>query len=265
MAVLLERRVSTVAKWSRRTALFSATLLASTVLGHRSGLIDTISLFWLLGLIVAMALLAILLAVLGYVQLWEFGDRGGRNSTKGLILALIVLMPFCLATYRLLTLPALVDVSSDLSDPPTFHHAIGRRDSSMNTLAYFDRSNAAVQAEAYPEVSGRRFALGLDVALDIVAATTEELGWSTYERARLGGFGGIVTLEVVAPSPWLGLISDVAIRLRDEGDAIYIDLRSASRYGVHDLGGNAAAITRFYAAMETEIADRNALFQAPAE
>lgn len=265
MAVLLERRVSTAAKWSRRTALFSATLLVSTVLGHRSGLIDTISLFWLLGLVAAMALLAIVLAVLGYAQLWEFGDRGGRNSTKGLILALIVLVPFCLATYRLLTLPGLVDVSTDLSDPPTFHHAISQRDSSMNTLAYFDRGNSAVQAEAYPEVSGRRYALGLDVALDIVAATTEELGWSTHERARLGGFGGIVTLEVIAPSPWLGLISDVAIRLRDEGDAIYIDLRAASRYGVHDLGGNAAAITRFYAAIEAEIADRNALFQAPAE
>ena len=81
----------------------------------------------------------------------------------------------------------------------------------------------------------------------------------------LGGFGGTVTLEVAAPSPWLGLVSDVAIRLVDEGDAIFVDVRAASRYGVHDFGGNSAAITRFYAAMEAEIADRNALFQAPAE
>ena len=265
MAVLLERRVSTVAKWSRRMALFSAILLLSSVLGHRFAVVDTISLFWLLGIVVALAILAIILAALGYIQLWEFGDRGGRNSTKGLIVALVVLIPFGGATYSLLTLPDLTDISTDLANPPTFHHAISNRDASMNRLGAFDRTNAAAQAAAYPEATGRRYALGLDIALEIATAVLDQLGWTSLGQARMGGFGGTVTLEVAAPSPWLGLVSDVAIRLVDEGDAIFVDVRAASRYGVHDFGGNSAAITRFYAAMEAEIADRNALFQAPAE
>ncbi|GAB5506251.1 MAG: DUF1499 domain-containing protein [Rhizobiaceae bacterium] len=265
MAVLLERRVSTVAKWSRRTALFSAVLLITSIHGHRFGLVETISLFWLAGIVAALALLAILLAALGYFQLWEFGDRGGRNSTKGLLIALVVLLPFGWGTARLLTLPRITDVSTDLSNPPTFHHAANRRDARMNALGAFDRGNGSAQQDAYPQATGRRYPLSLDLALEIATAALSDLGWSPLGRARLGGFGGTVTLEVAAPSPWVGVVSDVAIRLMDEGDAIFVDLRSASRYGVHDLGGNAAAIARFYAAMEAEIMDRNALFQTPAE
>ncbi len=52
----------------------------------------------------------------------------------------------------------------------------------------------------------------------------------------------------------LGFPADVAIRLIDEGTSTYVDMRSASRYGGHDLGDNAARIEAFLAELDVEIA-----------
>jgi hypothetical protein len=44
------------------------------------------------------------------------------------------------------------------------------------------------------------------------------------------------------------------VRLTDEGTSTYVDMRSASRYGRHDLGDNAAQITAFLALLDAEMA-----------
>ncbi len=265
MAVLIERRASTAAKWSRRFAIFAAVLLLTSILGHRIGAVDEISLFWLFGIVVTLALVAILLAVAGFFRLWEFGDRGGRNSTAGLLIALVVLAPFALAAFRVMTLPSLTDLSTDTVDAPTFFHAVRQRDPRMNPLGAYDRGQAQLQIDRYPEVTGRRYALGPEAMMSLIRAVLDQLGWTSLGPVRVGGFGGVQTLEVAAPSPWVGLTSDIAIRMTDEGETIYVDVRSASRYGLHDLGDNAAKINRFFETLEAEIQARNALFPQPAE
>lgn len=57
----------------------------------------------------------------------------------------------------------------------------------------------------------------------------------------------------IAHSPFLGLKSDVVIRLLDEGETTYVDMRSLSRYGKRDMGLNAAFITEFLSALEGEV------------
>jgi hypothetical protein len=52
----------------------------------------------------------------------------------------------------------------------------------------------------------------------------------------------------------LGLPVDVSIRITDEGDTTYVDMRSASRYGRHDLGDNAARINGFLVALDAAVA-----------
>lgn len=263
MAVLLDRRVSTAAKWSRRSAVFSAVLLVTSAAGHRFGVVDTLSLFWLLGIVGGLALLAILLSAIGFLRLWEFGDRGGRNSTKGLVIALVVLAPFAFGAFRVLTLPGLTDVSTAIFNPPTFFHALRQRSPQMNPIGPFVSEQGSVQFAAYPEITGRRYALGMDTTLDIARTVFGQLGWSLHGPERLGAFGGDLTLEVAAPSPWIGFVSDMAIRLTDEDETVYVDARSVSRYGTHDLGDNAAKINRFFASFEEEIELRNALYQVP--
>lgn len=52
-------------------------------------------------------------------------------------------------------------------------------------------------------------------------------------------------VEALATSSILGFPSDVVIRLVEVDDVTIVDMRSASRYGIHDLGANAAQIEAF--------------------
>jgi uncharacterized protein (DUF1499 family) len=265
MAVLVERRVSTAARWSRRLAYFSAALLLTSVFGHRMGAVDTIAFFWLLGIVVGLALLAIVLAALGFFQLWEFGDRGGRNSVKGLLTVLVVLAPFVTGGVQFFGLPKLTDVSTDLVDPPRFTNALRERPVQANPVLPFSAQQAAIQIDHYPEITGRRYPLSMATLRDLVETVLDRLGWTEFDSYRAAASGSVMTIEAAAPSPWIGLVSDTAIRLTDEGETTYVDIRSTSRYGLHDLGDNAAKINRFFAALEEEITARNALFPAPVE
>ena len=49
-------------------------------------------------------------------------------------------------------------------------------------------------------------------------------------------------IEAIARTPILGFRDDVAVRVRATHDGARIDVRSASRYGRHDLGTNAARV-----------------------
>ena len=63
-----------------------------------------------------------------------------------------------------------------------------------------------------------------------------------------------VTIDALAKSFVLGLPVDVAIRVSGNGDAVIVDMRSASRYGRYDLGDNAARIVDFLAELDQEVA-----------
>jgi uncharacterized protein (DUF1499 family) len=63
-----------------------------------------------------------------------------------------------------------------------------------------------------------------------------------------------MTIEALAHTPLLGFPVDVAVRLTDEGTSTYVDMRSASRYGRHDLGDNAARIAAFLGELDAEMA-----------
>src|SRR5258708_29389144 len=49
-------------------------------------------------------------------------------------------------------------------------------------------------------------------------------------------------IEAVGRTPIMGFRDDVSIRIRPDDDGSKIDVRSASRYGRHDFGGNASRI-----------------------
>ena len=60
-------------------------------------------------------------------------------------------------------------------------------------------------------------------------------------------------IEAVALTPILHFASDVSIRITDEGATTYVDMRSASRFGRHDLGDNARRIAGFLTALDAAV------------
>jgi uncharacterized protein (DUF1499 family) len=71
------------------------------------------------------------------------------------------------------------------------------------------------------------------------------LGWQVIEAVPPGGRIGTGRLEAVDRTFLLKLPDDITVRLRPRADGTRIDIRSASRFGSHDLGVNAARIRSF--------------------
>ncbi len=254
MALILERR-SRSAWWSRRVAVFSAVLLAMAGLTHRYGMIDTVSLFWIVGAAGVLALLGLTLAMAGLSQIWREGWTGARDGLLGAGVALVVLMPFLIAGYRFFAYPALVDISTDLVDPPRFAFLQGMRMPQMNEIGPIGEEAAAVQQHNYPEITGRRYDLAAERTLAIVRQLAAARSWSVVFSSDAVGDEPIAadtTIEAVVYSLLLAIPSDVAIRIVDEQGSTYVDMRSASRYGLHDFGENARTIEAFLSDLDAE-------------
>lgn len=253
----LEPRTTRAAGWSRGTASFAFVLLVIAVLGHRRGLIDTPAFFWVLGIVALLAAFALLLAGFAFSRLWKFGDQGGRDLTVGALLGVAVLAPFAFTAYQIAAYPMLRDVSTDTEDPPALTAAEALRTPDMNRLEPMTLGERTLQAQAYPLVAGRRYDLSLDRVLQSVETVLARQGWKVVvPPPPVDEASGEVDIEAVARSFVLALPSDVALRLVDDGDSTFVDMRSASRYGRHDLGDNAARITGFLTELDQEIANQ---------
>jgi hypothetical protein len=258
MAVLVERRISSAAGWSRRLAWFSAVLFAVAGIGHRFGLLETIAFFWILAIIGILAVAALTLAATSFPRIWNFGDGGARDAATGTTVALVVLAPFLFSGYCVFAYPQLHDLATDLTDPPLLTLASQQRGPGMNAITGIDEESAALQQEHYPEIVGRRYDLPLERSAAIVDSLVKLHRWKALAASSRAEGGdpdsASITREFLAGSPVLGFPANVAIRLIEEDGSTYVDMRSASLYGRHDFGDNARRIVSFLEEMDAQVA-----------
>lgn len=253
MVAIFERRTAASAGWSRRIASFSAVLFILAGVGHRYHLIDTFPFLWLLGLAAVLALSALLLAAVAFTRVWGAGDQGAGDLIRGALVAALVLAPFLLSGYRIIAHPFLTDISTDLDNPPALIMAMQHRDSHMNAVEAATPEQRSLQRRHYPLLTGRRFALPAEDVLAAVLTLAEDRGWRILGHRGDLASSGETTVEAVAFSFVFRFPVDVAVRVLDEGEATYVDMRSASRYGRHDLGDNAARIEGFLQELEERL------------
>ncbi|TKD48581.1 MAG: DUF1499 domain-containing protein [Mesorhizobium sp.] len=247
-----ERQTSKAAGWSRRTGAFSAVLLLTVLVGHRYELVETPAFLWVLGIVALLAAFALLFAGFAFSRLWNFGDRGGRDLTVGTVLALMVLAPFGIAAYWAATSPPLRDISTDFYDPPVLDTST--RTGEMNSLSPPTPGEQRLQTETYPLVTGRSYNLPFDRVLEAVETVLDRRDWRLTAPVPRAIGQSELTINALAKSFVLSLPADVAIRMTDDGNAVIVDMRSASRYGRYDLGDNAARIVDFLAELDQEVA-----------
>lgn len=254
MVVLAERRSSRSALWASRLASFSAVLFVVSALGHRLGLIETVGLFWLLGLVAMLAVVALLLGGAGLLDLWMNGDHGGVSAARGVIVALLVLAPFGVSAWQVYAYPQLSDISTDVADPPPLDASVALRTSAMNPVGPISAEQGQLQQDAYPDITGRRYPLSADRVEELAADLVLASGWQFTRPPTPPVDGGDSFIEALARTRVLALPVDVAIRVTDEGETSYVDMRSASRFGAHDLGDNAGRISDFLLALDAAVA-----------
>lgn len=250
----LKRRVSNATLWSRRLAIFSAVLFLTAVVGHRFGYLSTPDMLPVFGTVVFFIAVALLFVVRALFLFWHHGGRGGGTLVFAVLILLLVLAPFGITGYRAITLPMLNDVSTDMDDPPELAIAAPLRVVGMNVIEPFTPERRKLQEDAYPEVTGRRYEAPIVQVAEVVQDLLDGRGWTIVGQENLPADATEISIEAQASSPLLRFPADVVVRLIDEDTSTYVDMRSASRYGPHDFGDNAARVESFLAELDVEIA-----------
>jgi uncharacterized protein (DUF1499 family) len=235
---------SALATWSRRLALFSAVATVVSVMIVRFGFLEIKPALATLFGALACAVLSILVAFAGLVALWRDGSRGiGRILTALLLDALILAYPAYLAV-RYRSLPAIHDITTDPINPPQFVELARLRGTDgANTAVYAGLYSAELQRAAYPEIEPVDLEVTAQRAFEIVQKLVARRKWLVIDaRAPQPRQPGHI--EAVAKTPVMGFREDVAIRITPDSDGARVDIRSSSRYFEHDLGSNAARVSK---------------------
>ena len=200
-----------------------------------------------------LAVLALGLAVVSGVVIWNRGVKGLGRALTSTVLALALLGWPIVMVVRSFSQPQMTDISTDTDVPPSFSgdvRVIALRGFMPSSLS---RSQREPQAKAYPDIQPLMLDMDVQDAFSIVQAVVKTLGWRMIDAhpPSIGAAEG--RLEVQARSLLMGIPYAVSLRLKTTQDGTRLDIRSVSNLGAHDFGANADLIRKFTAAVQTEL------------
>ena len=248
----VEERSSPLARWSLRLALFSLPVIALAAGLYRAGLLEFEPAVATLAAGLAFALIAGLMGAAAFVIVWESGWKGIGRAMASVAIAVAVLAGPAAILARGMMLPPLTDISTDRVDPPRFRALAIARPRDANPLAYPGGTAAIIQRQAYPGIKPVDLGATPEEAFNAVLAVVQKRHWRVLDATPPRGNHRDGQIEAVAVSALMGFRADVVIRVRPTATGARVDVRSASRYGVHDLGANASRIEALMADLATE-------------
>lgn len=140
------------------------------------------------------------------------------------------------------SVPAIHDITTDLSNPPAFETLTLRPD---NFAVVPEDQWRKLHAEAYADVKPLRLDVPVSQAVTLAESAARARGW---EIAAVEPDAG--RLEATDAVSLFGFKDDVVVRVRPEGAGSVVDVRSVSRIGVSDLGVNARRVRDLLADIE---------------
>ena len=249
-----DAQTSRLAVWARRCAFFSlvATLMAIIIV--RTGLLEILPALATFGGALVFAVFGIVLALGAFIVIWRQGFAGGGYAFTAVAIGVLLLAYPAYLGVRAYRLPMINDVTTDPLRPPRFDVVARLRP--RGTVDYAGLYAAEQQRAAYPDIEPLEVSATAQVAYDATLAVITKRKWRVVvERApQAGRRDG--QIEAVARTPIMGFRDDVAVRVRSTRDGAVIDVRSASRYGKHDLGANASRIRSLLEDVDEEISVR---------
>jgi len=254
---IAELPTSRLAIWARRVALFSLAATFVAVIVVRSGALDIVPALSTLAGALVLALVAMLLAFAAVVVIWREGTGGLREAIAAFFIGLaLIAYPLYLGVkgYKL---PAIYDITTDPIDPPRFEAIARLRPRDANPITYAGLYTAELQHAAYSDIEPDDTTATPQEAFDAAMKVITKRKWRIVDarppQGNLASPRAFETglqesdaadglIEAIARTPILGFRDDVVVRIRMTSDGTRIDVRSASRYGRHDLGTNAARV-----------------------
>ena len=250
---IAEEPISRLAIWARRCAFFSLAATVLAILIVRSGILEIVPALATFAGALVFAVIAIMLAFGAFVVIWKDGTGGTGHALGAIAIGgALIAYPAYLGTlaYRL---PMINDITTDPIDPPRFDMLSQLRP--RGTSEYAGLYAAEQQRDAYPDIEPLTLTLkpqvGYEVAMQVVTRRKWRVIVDRPPQPRRDG-----QIEAVARTAIMGFRDDVTVRVRADGDGSRIDVRSASRYGRHDLGTNAARIRSLLEDIDTRAGER---------
>jgi uncharacterized protein (DUF1499 family) len=241
---MFEVPMSRLATWSGRLAWFALAVAVFSIIIVRSGILEIGPALATFAASLIFAGLAIVLAFGGFVVIWRQGLAGLGRAVTGLVLGLALLAYPGYLAYRASKLPEISDITTDAAEPPRFDVLARLRPRGSST--YPGAQTAALQHKAYPDLDALEYSapaqLSYKVALDVVTKRHWHVVDEVPPAPRRDG-----SIEAVARTLIMGFRDDVVVRVRAAGQGSRIDVRSASRYGLHDFGVNAKRVAALLA------------------
>lgn len=242
-----EEPMSPLAIWSARLAWFALAVAVLSIIIVRSGLLEIAPAIATFGAALVFAGAAILLALASFVAIWRSGSRGLGRALGGMLLGFALLAYPAYLGLRASKLPAINDITTDLANPPRFE--VLSRLRPRDRIDYPARF-AELQHKAYPEVTPLQVDLPVRATYDTILKVIARHKWLVVDARPPAGARREGVIEAVARTTIMGFRDDVVVRVMPlSADSSRVDVRSASRYGLHDLGTNARRIV----ALLTEI------------
>lgn len=257
---------------ARRMAWFSGILLVVSALMLRLGAVEFAVFEILLALVATIGGAALVLAGFGLQRVWSRGHEGGAAALGAFVVGLFVAAPFALGGALALSNPPInmaeTDGLAEAVDEPapvdpaavvngrvfpvrasqmyqTVRLVLGDVGWSVSGVETADPKPVAEDTAEPPEPAPAPpvIAGGIPVPTPRVAPDEEagEGEADPLDRPESGEYR--VTAE--ARDPILRLPSDVEIRITEDEEQAYLDLRSVSRFGSRDLGQNRRFIENF--------------------
>ena len=241
------------ATWSRRVALFSVQLVLLGIVLHRFMTLPTVVALNLFATALAGAVIAIAVGIVAFIVIWRLGRSGAWSASAGVLLGLLLLAWPAAYAPVYFTTPALTDVTTDTAVPPRFVTLAKQRPRSANSANYAGERVAKLQAEAYPDLKPLIIPRPAPETFEMVAEVVRRLRWDVAAQQPPQGRGKPGYIEALDRTLILGFYDDVVIRIDGDARESRIDVRSASRYGQHDLGRNAQRVRRLFTEIRTQL------------
>lgn len=254
------------AKWARRFAVFFLQLLILTVILHRFAGLGTPAATNLIGVSVIGMALAVIVAIISLVRIWFGGQTGAANDFGAIAVGLVGLALPVYFLSKAVMLPPLTDIETSPSDPLQFKVLSEQRPRDANPLTPPDPDEAKLQAEAYPDIGPMYLERSAPVVYALVNEAIGRLGW-TVVLNETPGESGEGRIEATDSTMIMGFTDDIVVRVKGDDAHTLVDIRSTSRYGMHDFGANAERIQAFYNEVNTalEKGEKTVLEQAAPE
>ncbi|HZP76459.1 MAG TPA: DUF1499 domain-containing protein [Pseudolabrys sp.] len=253
---------SALAVWAGRLAWFSLVVAALSVIIVRSALLEIQPALATFGAALLFAFFAILLALLSFIGIWRQGLKGLGSALLAIGIGLALLAYPAYLGYRAYRLPAINDITTDFNDPPRFTVTASMR---PRGASYPGKQAADKQRAAYPDIEPLQLSVSAQAAFEAAITVITKRKWLVVDARAPTPQRREGTIEAVARTPIMGFRDDVSIRIRPISGGCRVDVRSASRYGIHDFGANASRVRALTEDIDDTVSSMPADKRAPPE